>query len=165
MKREEQHTTANYLSEDTQKLIQHALAITAACLPTSHPDRQKFVELRAQLDHDFLCITSEMPEEQIEKELDPELEIYPHVQVYSKDSKEGTCPFCVKAFDWLDEKGIPYISIPQDMHQRQKLYDDLELQHFSRTVPQIFLVNGPDDRVRIGGYDKLIISGIESLFR
>lgn len=80
--------------------------------------------------------------------------------VYSKPQ----CPWCAKAKDFLAERRVPYdeVVIPE-LPDRQALYDKLQLVGKDRTVPQIILTGEDGEDMRIGGWDALLISGIESL--
>ena len=68
-----------------------------------------------------------------------------HVVVWSRD----LCPYCVKAKNLLDIKGIEYEerNISAGIWTREQL---LEACPAARTVPQIVI-----DGVLIGGYDQL----------
>ena len=66
--------------------------------------------------------------------------------IYSKD----ICPFCVKAKEFFQIKGLSYkeINISSSIELQQEM---LEKSNGRKTVPQIF-INGNN----IGGYDDLI---------
>ena len=66
--------------------------------------------------------------------------------IYSKD----ICPFCVKAKEFFQIKGLSYkeINISSSIELQQEM---LEKSNGRKTVPQIF-INGN----HIGGYDDLI---------
>jgi glutaredoxin 3 len=81
-----------------------------------------------------------------------------HVELYSTT----VCPFCVKAKNLLDQKGVKYTEykVDSDMEQRKKM---LERSNGARTVPQIFINNkhigGCDDLYKLndkGELDKLL---------
>lgn len=69
----------------------------------------------------------------------------PKVEIYSKDY----CPYCVKAKNLLDVKGVDYAlyDITRDTAKQQEMLDRAMGR---RTVPQIF-ING----IGIGGFDEL----------
>lgn len=61
-----------------------------------------------------------------------------------------TCPFCVRALNWLDTWGLEYTKISYtDPLVKRKFYEDNGVS----TLPQLF-VNGK----RIGGWDNLSAS-------
>lgn len=66
--------------------------------------------------------------------------------IYSKPS----CPFCVKAKELLDQRGVEYeeIDVTLDEVALSFIKEEMNL----RTVPQIFDGNA----VHIGGYDDLV---------
>jgi glutaredoxin 3 len=67
-----------------------------------------------------------------------------HVVVYSS----ANCPYCIRAKELLERKGIQYEEVHVDLDPAQK---DLMIERSGRrTVPQIFINNQP-----IGGYDDL----------
>jgi glutaredoxin 3 len=67
-----------------------------------------------------------------------------HVVVYSS----ANCPYCIRAKELLESKGIHYEEIRVDLDPAQK---DLMIERSGRrTVPQIFINNQP-----IGGCDDL----------
>ena len=79
-----------------------------------------------------------------------------HIEIHSKSD----CPWCMKAKEWLTERGHPFSEIPhEDPAERQVFYDQLGLQDGDRTMPQIFIVD-EGDRHRVGGYDRLDTSGL-----
>lgn len=67
------------------------------------------------------------------------------IEIYTKQ----TCPYCDRAKQLLDHKGVKYVEIPVDQNQ-QALEDMLSRSLGRRTVPQIFI----NDRA-IGGCDDL----------
>ena len=86
--------------------------------------------------------------------------------LYTKKPDEtGHCPFCIKAVDWLTEKGLSFQEHVLDRDERQVLYTMFGLEGPDATVPQIVLVDDEGMPNRIGGYRELIGSGIESLFQ
>ncbi len=58
------------------------------------------------------------------------------------------CPYCMKARELLDFKGVSYedIAVDRDPERRR----EMEVRSRRRTVPQIFI-----DGAHIGGYDDL----------
>lgn len=58
------------------------------------------------------------------------------------------CPYCMRARELLDFKGVSYedVAVDQDPARRRKM----EVRSRRRTVPQIFI-----DGAHIGGYDDL----------
>lgn len=67
------------------------------------------------------------------------------------------CPWCVRAKQYLSERGIHYTELVfDDDQERQEMYDELGLIGSQRTVPQIFWVKQDGDRERIGGYSDLL---------
>lgn len=60
----------------------------------------------------------------------------------------GTCPYCVRAKDLLDRKGVQYEEIRVDLDPVQR--DFMMERSGRRTVPQIFINDQP-----IGGADDL----------
>lgn len=69
----------------------------------------------------------------------------PNILIYSTH----TCPYCIRAKQLLDEKGVTYkeIYIDDEPEQRQVMMDKADGR---RTVPQIFI----NDQ-HIGGFDDL----------
>ncbi|MDR2831461.1 MAG: glutaredoxin 3 [Rickettsiales bacterium] len=59
------------------------------------------------------------------------------------------CPFCKKAKELLDEKGVKYEEI--DVLKNSDSFNDIKSKYNVRTVPQIFI----NDK-HIGGCDKLM---------
>ncbi|WP_395463062.1 glutaredoxin 3 [Wolbachia endosymbiont of Cantharis cryptica] len=59
------------------------------------------------------------------------------------------CPFCKKAKELLDKKGVKYEEI--DVLKNSDLFNDIKSKYNVRTVPQIFI----NDK-HIGGCDKLM---------
>lgn len=68
----------------------------------------------------------------------------PKVIIYSS----ANCPYCVRAKDLLDRKGIQYLEIRVDQDTFQR--DIMMEKSGRRTVPQIFINDKP-----IGGCDDL----------
>ena len=67
-----------------------------------------------------------------------------HVVVYSS----ANCPYCIRAKELLEKKGIQYEEVRVDLDPAQR---DLMIERSGRrTVPQIFINNHP-----IGGCDDL----------
>ncbi|TVS92224.1 glutaredoxin 3 [Wolbachia pipientis] len=62
--------------------------------------------------------------------------------------KKG-CPYCIRAKDLLDRKGVEYEEI--DVLKNSDLFKDIKSKYNVRTVPQIFI----NDK-HIGGCDKLM---------
>lgn len=60
----------------------------------------------------------------------------------------GTCPYCVRAKDLLDRKGVQYEEVRVDLDPVQR--DFMMERSGRRTVPQIFINDQP-----IGGADDL----------
>jgi GrxC family glutaredoxin len=69
----------------------------------------------------------------------------PKIEIYTKQ----ICPYCVRAKQLLDSKGVSYLEIPVDQDSKA-LEDMLSRSQGRRTVPEIFI----DDRL-IGGCDDL----------
>jgi glutaredoxin len=70
------------------------------------------------------------------------------IKIYTKT----TCPYCVKAKDWLKEHSYVYDEVLlDDDEQRQRFYVEHDIK--SRTVPQIYR-----DGALIGGYSELVKS-------
>lgn len=87
------------------------------------------------------------------------------VIVYVKMTDDtGNCPYCTKAKTWLKDHGIPYETRDLNPEQRQVLYDRLELEGGQRTVPQVMVIDCTGGENRIGGYDELTTSRLETLF-
>lgn len=88
------------------------------------------------------------------------------VTVYTKlPDAEGGCVFCWRAQQWLMFRGIPFLEVRLDKEQRQKFYDRMGLVGNKRTVPQVTTRDdegGNEDR--IGGYEELVNSRLETLF-
>lgn len=79
-----------------------------------------------------------------------------HAILYTK----SICPYCHMAKDYLLKHNIRYEeTLYDDYHERQQMYDRLGLEGVRRSVPQIFLVEGSEQR-RIGGYSDLLQSDI-----
>lgn len=77
------------------------------------------------------------------------------VEIYSKN----TCPFCVKAKEYLEKRDIPYNEyiVNRDVSKAdiQSRVDAMGINVEIRTVPQIFAEIG-SDWVYIGGYTDLV---------
>lgn len=87
------------------------------------------------------------------------------VLVYAKAPDEtGICIFCDQAKRWLVDHNIPFKLIELEPHERRALYDDLGLEAPLCTVPQIMIRDVEGIEHRIGGFNELTSSGIESLF-
>lgn len=69
----------------------------------------------------------------------------PKIEIYTKQ----ICPYCVRAKQLLDSKGVTYIEIPVDQDPKA-LEAMLSRSQGRRTVPEIFI----NDRL-IGGCDDL----------
>lgn len=71
-------------------------------------------------------------------------------KVYGKPN----CPYCVRAMDLLDSKGIKYeyIDVTKSPEALKFIKEDLGC----RTVPQIFEVENDTDMEHIGGFDDLV---------
>ena len=76
------------------------------------------------------------------------------VEIYTK----SYCPYCVKAKQLLDKKGLSYIEIDIE-HDEKKRDDMLVRSEGRRTVPQIFIngqgIGGCDDLYQLDGEGKL----------
>ncbi|OWZ25588.1 glutaredoxin [Wolbachia endosymbiont of Wuchereria bancrofti] len=65
------------------------------------------------------------------------------------------CPFCKRAKELLDEKGVKYEEI--DVFENSDLFSDIKSKYNVRTVPQIFIADKNGDYVHhIAGCDKLM---------
>lgn len=65
------------------------------------------------------------------------------------------CPFCKKAKELLDEKGVKYEEI--DVLRNSDLFDGIKSKYNVKTVPQIFITDENGDYVyHIAGCDKLM---------
>lgn len=75
------------------------------------------------------------------------------IEMFSKTD----CPSCVKATEWLRNRGYDYEQIKLETQaERDALYDRLGLSGDERRVPQIFIVDTESGhRERVGGYDAL----------
>lgn len=72
--------------------------------------------------------------------------------IYTKDG----CGYCVKAKKLLADKGHKYNEFQVGKEQIQNAVNAVTEGVVVRTVPQIFLVNGPGQLdTYIGGYDQL----------
>lgn len=69
----------------------------------------------------------------------------PGIQIYSTQQ----CPYCVRAKDLLQAKGLSYeeVDVSTDIEQLQEMIQ----RSGNRTVPQLFI-----DGVAIGGYEELM---------
>ncbi len=80
----------------------------------------------------------------------------PNVEIYSSN----TCPYCVRAKQLLDSKGVDYVeyNISNDMEARAKM---MERTNGARSVPQIFIndkhYGGCDDLYALDAEGKLDI--------
>jgi len=80
----------------------------------------------------------------------------PNVEIYSSN----TCPYCVRAKQLLDSKGVDYVeyNISNDMDARTKM---MERTNGARSVPQIFInddhYGGCDDLYALEAEGKLDI--------
>lgn len=82
------------------------------------------------------------------------------VTVYTKSD----CPWCLRAKEFLNQRAVPFEEVViNELAERQKVYDELGLVGMERTMPQVMLHDDLGETYRIGGWDKLMISGIESL--
>jgi glutaredoxin len=87
-----------------------------------------------------------------------------NVIVYTKlPDDTGSCPYCHAAMDYLQTHNIQFEERQLNLYERQELYDQFELEGASRTVPQILLYDTDGEVMRIGGFQELSISGIQSL--
>lgn len=87
----------------------------------------------------------------------PDMEL----RVYSKTG----CPWCERAVEWLVERKIPFDKILLDDDSvRNRLYDKMGLTGGERTVPQIVVTCQGEEWVRIGGYQELVTSRVETLW-
>ncbi|MGL9732837.1 MAG: glutaredoxin [Wolbachia sp.] len=65
------------------------------------------------------------------------------------------CPFCKRAKELLDEKGIEYEEI--DVLKSPDLFNEIKSKYNVRTVPQIFITDESGNYIQhIAGCDKLI---------
>lgn len=70
------------------------------------------------------------------------------IKIYTKT----TCPYCVKAKEWLKENNYKYVEVLLDDDQeRQKFYQEHNIS--TKTVPQIY-----NNGSLIGGYSELVKS-------
>ncbi|WP_250295291.1 glutaredoxin [Wolbachia endosymbiont of Oedothorax gibbosus] len=68
--------------------------------------------------------------------------------------KKG-CPYCIRAKDLLDRKGVEYEEI--DVLKNSDLFNDIKSKYNVRTVPQIFITDDNGNYIHhIAGSDKLI---------
>ena len=78
------------------------------------------------------------------------------IEVHSKTS----CPFCVKAKEYLKTNEILFDEIVHDdTVDRNNMYDAFGLKDGERTVPQIVV-----DGVRLGGYTALVNSDLVQVY-
>ena len=88
---------------------------------------------------------------------------YP-VDVAITINSKTNCPFCEDAKAFLADLGIPFEEAKyDDTAGRNVMYDRLGLVGDQRRVPQVMLMYG-GEHLRIGGVDKLRVSGIQSLY-
>ncbi|MFV2055744.1 MAG: glutaredoxin 3 [Thiohalomonadales bacterium] len=66
------------------------------------------------------------------------------VEVYST----ALCPYCLRAINLLESKGIDYVIYPVD--KKLHLREEMELRSQRTSVPQIFI-----EGIHIGGYDEM----------
>ncbi|MGL9759114.1 MAG: glutaredoxin [Wolbachia sp.] len=65
------------------------------------------------------------------------------------------CPFCKKAKELLDKKGVEYEEI--DVLKNSDLFNDIKSKYNVRTVPQIFITDDNGNYIyHIAGSDKLM---------
>ncbi|WCR58066.1 glutaredoxin [Wolbachia endosymbiont of Ctenocephalides felis wCfeJ] len=65
------------------------------------------------------------------------------------------CPFCKRAKELLDKKGVEYEEI--DVLKNSDLFNEIKSKYNVRTVPQIFITDEDGNYIQhIAGYDKLI---------
>lgn len=69
----------------------------------------------------------------------------PEVIIYTT----ATCPFCVRAKNLLDKKGVTYQELRVD--QNPGLWKEIEERTGRNTVPQLFI-----DEFHVGGYDDMV---------
>jgi len=87
------------------------------------------------------------------------------VLIYTKHLDEtGPCPFCDQAKSFLSQNAVPFTEVSLYPGERQYLYDQWGLSGSDRTVPQVILTDCMGVIERIGGYDKLVLSRVETLF-
>ncbi|WP_265036223.1 glutaredoxin [Wolbachia endosymbiont (group A) of Anomoia purmunda] len=68
--------------------------------------------------------------------------------------KKG-CPYCIRAKDLLDKKGVKYEEI--DVLKNSDLFNDIKSKYNVRTVPQIFIADENGNYIdHIAGSDKLM---------
>ncbi len=68
--------------------------------------------------------------------------------------KKG-CPYCIRAKDLLDKKGVEYEEI--DVLKNSDLFNDIKSKYNVRTVPQIFITDDNGNYIHhIAGSDKLM---------
>lgn len=82
------------------------------------------------------------------------------VIIYSKP----TCTFCVKAKEYLDQRGIVYedrvIGLRYTADELRSHCTSLKEGVEIRTVPQIILVQDNGEELYIGGYNELVKYGL-----
>ena len=66
----------------------------------------------------------------------------------------GTCPFCIRAKQLLDRKGVGYDELRID--QNPSLRPEMEQRAQRATVPQIFI-----DDFHVGGFDDMAELDVE----
>ncbi|MFP3027832.1 MAG: glutaredoxin domain-containing protein, partial [Wolbachia sp.] len=68
--------------------------------------------------------------------------------------KKG-CPYCIRAKDLLDRKGVKYEEI--DVLKNSDLFNDIKSKYNVRTVPQIFITDDNRNYIHhIAESDKLM---------
>lgn len=70
----------------------------------------------------------------------------PNVVMYST----GSCPYCVRAKQLLDRKGVDFTTVRID-EQPDRRDEMLQRSNGCRTVPQIFI-----DDFHVGGFDDMV---------
>lgn len=74
----------------------------------------------------------------------------PNVVMYTTAS----CPFCIRAKNLLDKKGVSYTNYAVD--QQPELRPEMEKRAGRTSVPQIFI-----DELHVGGYDDMVDLDLE----
>ncbi len=74
----------------------------------------------------------------------------PKVEMYTTAS----CPFCVRARNLLDKKGVEYTNFSVDA--QPELRPEMEKRSGRTSVPQIFI-----DEYHVGGYDDMVDLDLE----
>lgn len=71
-------------------------------------------------------------------------------------SRDG-CPYCVKAEAWFIDNGFEYEKLKiNDQYKRNEFYDEHGWTGSDRSVPKIWDVTDPENKIYIGGYTDLI---------